>query len=151
DDVDLRVVGGLVRRIGRHGLADLVEQRHDAAVLPVREEVVTLERGTAVTREIELVTPAAAPYQKVLLAAGGLRRCKDAVPGFLLGRRLLRRRHGNRRAPQGRQNTERRDLPGHHLLRSITIPSSCSGVRGSSRDPLGNLFACSRYDTTSIY
>src|SRR5438105_3444050 len=85
------------------------------------------------------------------LAAGGLRRCKDAVPDFLLGRRLLRRRHGDRRAPQDRQSTERRDLPGHHLLRSITIPSSCSGVRGSSRDPLGNLFACSRYDTTSIY
>jgi hypothetical protein len=31
------------------------------------------------------------------------------------------------------------------------MPSSCSGVLGSSRDPLGNLFACRRYDTTSTY
>ena len=78
-DVDLRVVGRLVGRVGRHRLADLVEERRDAAVVPMRQKIVALERRAAVARQVELVAPAAASRQEVLLAAFGLRLGEDAV------------------------------------------------------------------------
>ena len=162
EHVHLDFVAQERRTVLRHRVADEHEQAGEALVVVLRPERVALERRSALRAgELDVVASGAGPLER-LLAASRLGARVDAVPDlFLRRRRLLAAGHAadadtiSSTASAAPNNGILRDMSFSPcycaFARSMTMGSSCSGVRLSSFAPLGNLLACSRYATRSTY